>query len=136
MMGTYLLTGHANGAIVRWDVAKERMASEITNLFQPVTNIQMLRPDGFYDTKASRICGLRLFSSSQSWNSMLEEVPRLSEEDLRDNDLKAMTSNGWPDLMLDAAIWALDAGDVGLSAQPGDALTDAKAGRLEEEWRV
>ena len=46
--GTSLLTGHFSGRIFQWEVAKHRLTSEISSLTgQPVTNIQMQRPDGF-----------------------------------------------------------------------------------------
>ncbi|KAJ9651196.1 Pre-rRNA-processing protein ipi3 [Neophaeococcomyces mojaviensis] len=49
--GTALITGHASGTLLRWDVAKHRVVSEITNLSsQSATNLQMLRPTGFANT--------------------------------------------------------------------------------------
>ncbi|PGH10562.1 hypothetical protein AJ79_05384 [Helicocarpus griseus UAMH5409] len=45
--GMTLLSGHKNGAIVSWDVAKGRYASTPTSYACPVTNIQMLAPTGF-----------------------------------------------------------------------------------------
>ena len=44
--GTVLLSGHASGKIILWDVAKCNLKKEIINLGQSVTNITMLRPDG------------------------------------------------------------------------------------------
>ena len=40
--GMILLSGHKNGAVLRWDVAKGRFASTISNFNWPVTNLHVL----------------------------------------------------------------------------------------------
>jgi pre-rRNA-processing protein IPI3 len=146
--GTQLLTGHANGAIVQWDVAKQRMTSEVINLSQPVTNIRMLRPEGFYDRhpRAFSIStvvkpklefnaignyGMSVVHPRYDFQAALTGSRRLADGD-RSDDLKAMTSNGWPDSILDAAVNALSTGTVD-SVPSVDALDAAKGVRLEEE---
>jgi pre-rRNA-processing protein IPI3 len=146
--GTQILTGHANGAIVQWDVAKQRMTSEVVNLSQPVTNIRMLRPEGFYDRhprgfsittvvkpklefNARGDYGTAGVHPKYDFQAALTGSQRLAERD-RSDGLKAMTSNGWPDSILDAAVNALSADTID-SAPAIDALDAAKAARLEEE---
>ncbi|KAL6251140.1 Pre-rRNA-processing protein ipi3 [Rhinocladiella similis] len=51
--GTSLLSGHRNGAIIRWDCGKHRIMNEVSNLGQPVTSIQMLEPEGFFRRKTT-----------------------------------------------------------------------------------
>lgn len=53
--GTTLLSGHRNGAVLAWDIPRGRYASAITDYTYPVTNIQMLPPDGLPPSKHSRI---------------------------------------------------------------------------------
>lgn len=45
--GTSLLSGHQNGKIHNWDVAKGMYAKQIADFAAPVTNLHMLRPSGF-----------------------------------------------------------------------------------------
>ena len=52
---TLLLTGHDQGKICSWDVAKGRFLKEITNFYQPVSSITMLRPDGFLNRATPRM---------------------------------------------------------------------------------
>lgn len=50
--GTTALTGHSNGNIVTWDLAKGRMAGKLTELSgQCVTNIVMETPVGFHENR-------------------------------------------------------------------------------------
>lgn len=44
--GTTLLSGHASGKILSWDVAKHRVHKVIADIGQPVTNIAMELPEG------------------------------------------------------------------------------------------
>ena len=147
--GTSLLSGHANGTIVQWDVAKRRMASELTNLAQPVTNIQMLRPDGlrlrnppaytistvvkpkleFSANTHNGTCGV---PARYDFNASLTRARRLGNADAQSDDLRAMTSNGWPDSILDDAIRALDMGNTSSTSAATD-LNEVKVGHLEAE---
>ncbi|KAF1913991.1 WD40-repeat-containing domain protein [Ampelomyces quisqualis] len=45
--GTTLVSGHASGKVVAWDVAKGNYLSTLTNLPGPVSNLQFLQPIGF-----------------------------------------------------------------------------------------
>ena len=53
--GTLLLTGHENGKVNTWDVARGRYQRQIVDFSAPVTNLTMLRPTGFVNTKAPSI---------------------------------------------------------------------------------
>ena len=44
--GTVLLSGHESGKVVSWDVGKGRLRNQVLDLGQPVTNVNMLRPEG------------------------------------------------------------------------------------------
>lgn len=122
--GTSLLTGHANGSIVQWDVAKRRMATEITNVGQPVTNISMLRPDGLPQPHKPFIvkevvkpklelntrqdngtCGI---PARYNLHATLLGVQQPFESTSRDLVLDAITKDGWPDQMLDDAVRAIE----------------------------
>jgi pre-rRNA-processing protein IPI3 len=45
--GMTLLSGHRNGAVLSWDVARGKFASTVADFTLPVTNLQMLLPTGF-----------------------------------------------------------------------------------------
>jgi pre-rRNA-processing protein IPI3 len=47
--GTTLVSGHASGKIVAWDIAKSNYTAMLTNLPGPVSNVQFLVPTGFPD---------------------------------------------------------------------------------------
>ena len=148
--GTSLLSGHANGAIIQWDVAKRRMASELTNLAQPVTNIDMLKPDGLRVRDAPRyttptVVKPKLEFSAQTNNgtcgvpaqynfhASLTGARRLSEADFQHDDLRAVRSNGWPDSILDDAIRAIDTGGSSLLTSGENDLSEVKVSHLENE---
>ena len=148
--GTSLLSGHVNGTIIQWEVAKRRMASELTNLAQPVTNIQMLRPDGlrvrsvpaytipivvkpkleFSAQTDNGTCGV---PARYDFHASLTGARRLGEADSQNDDFKAITSNGWPDSMLDDAIHALDMGSSAMLTSGENDLNEVKVGHLEDE---
>ena len=122
--GTSLLTGHTNGSIVQWDVAKRRMATEITNVGQPVTNLSVLKPDGLPQPHKSLVvkevvkpklelttqqeystCGI---PAKYNLHATLMGVQESLESTTRDPILDAITKNGWPDQMLDDAVRAIE----------------------------
>ena len=148
--GTSLLSGHANGTIAQWDIAKRRMASELTNLAQPVTNIQMLKPDGLRMKNPpkftiSTVVKPNLGFSAQTQNgtcgvpvrydfhASLTGARRCESANVQGDDLRAMISNGWPVSLLDDAIRAIDMGNNSFSASGADDLNEIKVGHLEEE---
>ncbi|KAL1963776.1 hypothetical protein VTN77DRAFT_7842 [Rasamsonia byssochlamydoides] len=45
--GMTLLSGHQNGSILSWDIARGKYASTVADYTHPVTNLQMLSPSGF-----------------------------------------------------------------------------------------
>jgi pre-rRNA-processing protein IPI3 len=45
--GMTLLSGHQNGSILSWDIPRGRYASSVADYTHPVTNLQMLPPNGF-----------------------------------------------------------------------------------------
>jgi pre-rRNA-processing protein IPI3 len=51
--GTKLLSGHRNGNILSWDVARSKYGSTVADYTHPVTNIQMLPPAGFPQQSAN-----------------------------------------------------------------------------------
>ncbi|MCJ1288238.1 Pre-rRNA-processing protein ipi3 [Xylographa opegraphella] len=53
--GTVLLSGHENGKIHIWDVAKGRYATQLADISSSVTNLRMIPPQGFSLPFASRL---------------------------------------------------------------------------------
>ena len=49
--GTILVSGHEDGRILAWDVAKGKYMSKLNDLQAPVSNLQILEPIGFPQTK-------------------------------------------------------------------------------------
>ncbi|KAL2430366.1 hypothetical protein ABEF94_005248 [Exophiala dermatitidis] len=153
--GTSLLSGHSNGAIIRWDVAKHRVLNEIANLGQPVTNIEMLKPTGFpvQETAGYRVINvvkpnLELTSSTDNGtccvpakynlNVMIStQRPAPSRDDIE----HAITGRGIPSALLDGALRALVSGTGNPTSQPSapapapesDTASKFKVQSLEEE---
>ncbi|KAH0843028.1 hypothetical protein AYO21_03260 [Fonsecaea monophora] len=146
--GTSLLSGHVNGTIIRWDVAKRRILQDLTNLGQPVTNIEMLKPEGFPNVerpgyiipsvvkpnldfasmKDSGTCGV---PANYGHHISITARNSLSEHD---DFAEAITGPGFPQSMLDAAIHSLAMGNSATQASVStDSAAIAKTERLEEE---
>ncbi|EXJ71384.1 uncharacterized protein A1O5_05191 [Cladophialophora psammophila CBS 110553] len=146
--GTSLLSGHRNGAIIRWDVAKHRILQVMTNFGQPVTNIEMLKPEGFPRMKRpgyiiptvvkpnlelasiedNGTCGV---PAKYNLHIMITAPRSLSEEDEFE---KALTGSGFPQSLLDSAIRSLETGNTATqSPVTTDVAETSKAERLEEE---
>jgi pre-rRNA-processing protein IPI3 len=45
--GMTLYSGHPNGSVLAWDVARKKFSSTIADYMSPVTNLHMLLPTGF-----------------------------------------------------------------------------------------
>ncbi|OAP61011.1 hypothetical protein AYL99_06015 [Fonsecaea erecta] len=146
--GTSLLSGHVNGTVIRWDVAKRRILQELTNLGQPVTNIEMLKPEGFPNAKRPRYtitsvvkpnlelaslndngtCGI---PTTYGLHVSITAPGSLSEHDEFE---QALGGPGFTQSMMDAAIRSLAMGDNATQMSlPADAAETSKAERLEEE---
>ncbi|KAG9783473.1 WD40 repeat-like protein, partial [Aureobasidium melanogenum] len=119
--GTSLLSGHFNGAIIQWDVAKHRVLNEIANLGQPVTNIEMLKPTGFptQETAGYKVINvvkpnLELTSSTDNGTCCVPAKYNLNvmistqrpAPSMGDID-HAITGRGIPSALLDGALRAL-----------------------------
>ena len=53
--GTLLISGHANGKIMTWDVATGRFQKEVIELSAPITNLITLPPEGFPNEPQPRV---------------------------------------------------------------------------------
>jgi pre-rRNA-processing protein IPI3 len=142
---TALISGHTNGAVLRWDIAKKKVGTEIARLGQPVTNLHLLRPMGLreeprgfklleivkpvLDFSAKVEHGAALVPSSYKVHVALTGAAGAAGEDAV---VVAMTSDGWPDSILDRAIQSLDK-TQGTTSQTGTVLDAAKQEKLEEE---
>ena len=142
--GTSLLSGHTNGTIIRWDVAKHRIMNEITNLGQPVTTIQMLFPEGFPNRTRPQYILANVVKPNLEFASMKENgtcgipakyqlhvtitAPNLKSE--HDEFEESLTGPGIPDSILDAAIRSLSTPDTAQPQPPTDIL---KTERLQQE---
>jgi pre-rRNA-processing protein IPI3 len=145
--GTSLVSGHQNGSIIRWDVTKHRMLNEITNLAQPVTSIEMLRPDGlsisvkpkytvtnvvkpileFAAKKDNGSCGIPAKYNLHVAVNYQDSISKTT--DMEDS----IIGPGIPQAMLDAAVRAVYASDVAPSHSQPSNSDIAKAERLEDE---
>jgi len=149
--GTALISGHSNGSLVRWDVAKRKAAAEIQNLNQPVTNIAMLRPRGLEHKRLGfsiptvvkprlELSGrtrvdATLVPASYSIQAQIGVTSgRANPQD--DNDFfKSLSSATFPQPMLDRALQTLMVGSNGASGSTATNSNSnlAKVERLEEE---
>ena len=68
-----------------------------------------------------------------NFHASLTGAQRLQEGDSQNDDMKAISSKGWPDQLLDSAVRALDVPGGVVGPIKEDDLSDAKIGRLEEE---
>ena len=145
--GTALLSGHTNGAIIRWDAAKHRILSEITNLGQPVSNIEMLKPIGFPNQQWSKYAVPQVIKPNLEFTSMEDNgtcgipgkynlhVTITAPNPVSEHNEfeQALTSSGLPQSMLDAAIRSLAVGDNSQSQPSTNGTELAKVERLQEE---
>jgi pre-rRNA-processing protein IPI3 len=145
--GTSLLSGHANGAIIRWDVAKHRILNEITNLGQPVTNIAMLNPEGFPNEKKAKYVIPQIIKPNLEFASLRNNgtcgVPAkyslhvMITNSTTDSEIdefeEALTGPGIPQAMLDAAIHSIALGSAPYAQPSTETTALAKTERLEEE---
>jgi len=144
--GTALVSGHTNGSLIRWDVAKHRILNELAGLGQPVTYIKMLEPDGLYTRKPSgyktiNVVKPNLEFSSQQRNGTVG-VP--SEYEFHGiitctqtleghNDVEqALTGPGFPRDMIDDALRSLLVRSAP-SSSATDETADFKTQKLTEE---
>lgn len=51
--GTKLLSGHQNGSILSWDVGRRKYTATVADYTHPITNLQMLPPEGFVSSPPS-----------------------------------------------------------------------------------
>lgn len=135
--GTSLVSGHVNGNLVRWDVAKHRILNELTNFGQPVTSIEMLKLDGLQSRKMQGFKPINLVKPNLEFASTLENgttgIPSKynfhatitpSQAHASDNDIdQALTGSGFPQSMIDDALRAL----VNSSATTHSTSTDGNA---------
>jgi pre-rRNA-processing protein IPI3 len=142
---TALISGHDGGAILRWDIAKRKVGKEIARLGQPVTNLIALRPDGLkqepqgftipeivkpvLDFGATLDQDPSVVPASYKFHAALSGVAGVADDD---DMVLAMTSDGWPDSILDRAIQSLDK-THNTTARTDTVLDTAKQERLEEE---
>lgn len=145
--GMSLLSGHTTGAIVRWDVAKHRILNEIVNLGQPVTTLEMLKPEGFPNSKSAAYTVAQItkpnleFSSGEDngtcgipANYNLNAMITTGNSTTETTDIvQALTGPGIPQSLLESAVRSIILGNAGVTPKSVDAAEEAKTERLEEE---
>ena len=146
--GTTLLTGHADGSILRWDVAKRKVAGEVTKLGQPVTNLCMLQPEGLQQDAKPTFIISEVIKPKLEFNSQLDDnaygIPpkyklhaSLAGSDSSRNRPHnavhaAMTSDGWNNTLLEEAVGAV--GETPSSSQSNGTISNsASSDRLALE---
>ena len=81
--GTALLSGHENGKIHTWDIAKGHYATQLADISFRVTNLQMLPPQGFSVSLVPRLKMLNAvkprYESSLTGSNILSMERSLSE---------------------------------------------------------
>lgn len=146
--GTALLTGHSDGSILRWDIAKRKVANEIARLGQPVTNLCILRPDGLRQAAQLAFSIPEVIKPKLEFNAQLDHgssgIPASyklhatltgmkNNEQVSDQGvLGALTSNGWPNALLDDAVAALEAG-IAAPQTNGSSSREGHSEKLEQE---
>ncbi|KAI1630404.1 WD40-repeat-containing domain protein [Exophiala viscosa] len=145
--GSTLLSGHQNGAVVRWDVAKHRITNEITNLGQPVTHIEMFEPEGFPNRCKPRSTVVNVVKPNLELTSSIDHgtcgVPAKYNLHIRQSAQRpgvemdpfeqAISGSGFPQAMLDEALRSITVGEQGNLAPSVNGGNNAKADGLEDE---
>ncbi|ETN45671.1 uncharacterized protein HMPREF1541_09504 [Cyphellophora europaea CBS 101466] len=145
---TALLSGHENGSILKWDIAKRKVANDLAKLGQPVTNLRMLEPEGLQKKHQRAFSVPEVVKPRLEFNARLEHgtsgIPAnyklhavltgapMDQEVVDDPFSAAITSNGWPASLLDAAIRAIDDGAVA-GPSNGISVSAIRTERLGEE---
>jgi pre-rRNA-processing protein IPI3 len=97
--GTTLISGHASGKIVQWDIGRRRFSAEVADLNAPVTNLHMLSP--FPDkrmAKAGAVVKPKLGESEYTFTAQLTGTMEV------DTFNRILNAPGIPPEMLDDAI--------------------------------
>ncbi|KAJ9636615.1 Pre-rRNA-processing protein ipi3 [Knufia peltigerae] len=145
--GTSLLSGHRNGAIIRWDCGKRRITNEVSNLAQPVTSIQMLDPEGFLrrnvpsytitnvvkpnlDFAASKDNGTCGIPAKYNLHVKLGPNKAVHADGFVD---EAILGHGFPQDLFDDALRSLTGASHGTSTTSLDGSELGKVERLEDE---
>ncbi|PBP24455.1 Pro-kumamolisin [Diplocarpon rosae] len=125
--GTCLLSGHASGKIIQWDVPRRAFTAELADLNAPVTNLLMMPVfPSKKMTRALTVVKPRLGQSSYTFTAQLTGSLKSA------NDYAAQ-SRGFPPDMLERAIQSFSAPLLNTSSSSGDEQL-----RIENEdlWKV
>lgn len=126
--GTCLLSGHASGRIVQWDIGRRCFAADLADLNAPVTNLLMLSPFPKKRlTKAATIVKPKLGEGNYVFTAQLTSAT--GEGNFR----RAVTAPGFPSAMLERAITSLSAAPSTGSSPSGDAELRKEN---EELWKI
>jgi pre-rRNA-processing protein IPI3 len=124
--GTYLISGHASGKVLLWDVGSRSFSKEIADLNSPVTNLLMLSPfPAKMMTKASTVVKPKLAEGNYTFTAQLTGKPGNNSFN------RAMATSGFPSDILQDAISRLSNPTV--TSSSGD---DKLRKENEELWRV
>ena len=119
--GTMLLTGHQDGKVHAWDVARGKHRQQIADFAAPITNLTMLSPTGFLGTekhsiKLHHVIKPRYGSFASAaegngtvppdYNFTCQFNTNLLLLDTDDNDIfqKALTHPSFPSSLIDKAL--------------------------------
>ncbi|KIV88491.1 hypothetical protein PV10_08173 [Exophiala mesophila] len=144
--GSSLLSGHSNGAVLRWDTGKKRISGEVTNLGQSVTWIQTLHPEGLLNAKAldyniPEIVKPNLELSAQTDNGscgvpskygLHARIPPRAKGNVNCVD-EALSGSGFPQSMIEDALNSLRNGGTTSMSGSNEAATSSHTERLESE---
>lgn len=148
--GTTLLSGHQDGKIHTWDVAMGRYRKQLADFAAPITNIRILTPTGFINTKEPlntlhNVVKPRYESStSVTYGHPRHMVPVGLNWTVQFNtplkksktlERQAMTESGWPDELLKEYIADMKAErDAAKTAPDLEILTELRA--ENDSWKA
>lgn len=144
--GSCLLSGHSNGAVLRWDTGKKRISGEVTNLGQSVTWIRTLQPEGMLNPtllgfKVPEIVKPNLELSAQTDNGscgvpskygLHGRIMSLVKGDGNCVD-DALSGSGFPQSMIESALKSLKDGGGATTSGLNEIATSSHTEKLEAE---
>ncbi|RFU25510.1 hypothetical protein B7463_g10838, partial [Scytalidium lignicola] len=125
--GTSLLSGHASGKVIQWDVGRRAFASELVDLNAPVTNLIMLSP--FHKKRATRV--ISVVKPDLREGNYIVKVQLIGNTGTSPNS--SAMGFGFPQEVLENMIERFYAPVSNASSSTGDDKTQTE---IDELWKV
>lgn len=130
--GTVLLSGHANGQILRWDLSTKAVATELANLNASVTNISFVPPLA-PATATQTVSAVKPFLGSRSYNLVAQLSGDLTGES-RFGDM--VSTRGFAGDALEQTILSLQQPQVQAQAGTAGGGDDELRKENENLWAI